>query len=111
MNTEQYLKKLKNILGEEEYNILFDKIFDEAKKKFKNSNDEQLKNIVEVNLATIMIYTIEITKCHKKSEIKENFYSYNIGPRTVLVEKCTGRFLNKFNDYIDKAIVYTKENL
>lgn len=35
----------------------------------------------------------------------------NIGPRTVLVEKCTGRFLNKFNDYIDKAIVYTKENL
>ena len=37
MNTEQYVKKLKNILGEEEYNILFDKIFDEAKKKFKNS--------------------------------------------------------------------------
>ena len=103
MNTEQYLKKLKNILGEEEYNILFDKI--------KNSNDKQLKNIVEVNLATIMIYAIEITKGHKKSEIKENFYSYNIGPRTVLVEKCTGRFLNKFNEYIDKAIVYTKENL
>ena len=73
MNTEQYLKKLKNILGEEEYNILFDKIFDEAKKKFKNSNDKQLKNIVEVNLATIMIYAIEITKGHKKSEIKENF--------------------------------------
>ena len=70
MNTEQYVKKLKNILGEEEYNILFDKIFDEAKKKFKNSNDKQLKNIVEVNLATIMIYAIEITKGHKKSEIK-----------------------------------------
>ena len=68
----------------------------------------KLQNIVEVNLATIMIYTIEITKCHKKSEIKENFYSYKIGPRTVLVEKCTGRFLNKYNDYIDKAIVYTK---
>ena len=111
MNTEQYVKKLKKILGEEEFDILFDKIFDEAKKKFKNSNDKQLKNIVEVNLATIMIYAIEITIGHKKLEIKENFYSYNIGPRTVLVEKCTGRFLNKFNEYIDKAIVYTKENL
>ncbi len=105
MNTEQYVTKLRNILSKEEFNIVFDKIFDEAKKKFKNSNDEQLKNIVEVNLATIMIYAIEIAKGHKKAEIKECFYSYNIGPRTVLVEKCTGRFLNKFNDYIDKAIV------
>ena len=52
-----------------------------------------------------MIYAIEIVKGHNKSEIKESFYSYNIGPRTVLVEKCTGRFLNKFNDYIDKTIV------
>lgn len=52
-----------------------------------------------------MIYAIEIVKGHKKTEIKESFYSYNIGPRTVLVEKYTGRFLNKFNDYIDKAII------
>ena len=43
MNTEQYVKKLKKILGEEEFDILFDKIFDEAKKRFKNSNDEHLK--------------------------------------------------------------------
>ena len=37
------VKKLRNILSKEEFNILFDKIFDEAKKRFKNSNDEQLK--------------------------------------------------------------------
>ena len=43
MNTEQYVTKLRNILSKEEFNIVFDKIFDEAKKKFKNSNDEQLK--------------------------------------------------------------------
>ena len=112
MNTEQYVKKLKNILGEEEYNILFDKIFDEAKKKFEQkSNEEQLKNIVKVNLAAIIVFAMEIIKGHSKKEIKENFYRYDVGPRMVLVEKCTGRFLNKFNDYIDKVIVYTKENL
>ena len=43
VNTEQYVTKLRNILSKEEFNIVFDKIFDEAKKKFKNSNDEQLK--------------------------------------------------------------------
>ena len=37
------VKKLRNILSKEEFNILFDKILDEAKKRFKNSNDEQLK--------------------------------------------------------------------
>ena len=48
---------------------------------------------------------MEIIKGHSKKEIKENFYRYDVGPRMVLVEKCTGRFLNKFSDYIDKAII------
>lgn len=110
MEDKKYVMFLKNILTQKEFEKLSNEIYISVNEKFKSANKEQADNIVNLNIAAIVVYANEKLKGCKMREFNTRFYSYNIGPRIFLVERAIGKFEKRFNYYIKKTTVYITNN-
>lgn len=107
---KKYIQMLKKILDENDFNTLKHEVCIMVNKKFRNVNKEQVEALINLNLAAIVVYSIEKVKGCKKRDFNTRFYNYNIGARIFLVERATGNFEKKFNYYIKIVTKYIRKN-
>ena len=97
---EDYLENLKLILGEEKYKELYDVIFKQACKRYGRIHNKKIEQIIQYNLAVILIIGIEKGRGCNDSKIPKIIRWYSIGDRSQLICDNLNDFIKQYNEYI-----------
>lgn len=106
----EYVKTIKRMLEEEKFKELSNKLYKEVNKKYRNINIKDATQIVEINLANILVIGVERARDGNKKNITKLLTWYNLGSKSQLLEKNFDIFENKYIEYINLVINKVKED-
>ncbi len=107
---EEYIETLKKLLGKEKFSQLSTELFEEVNKRYRNINIEDATQIVEFNLANILVIGIEKARGCKKENMSKIISWYDLGSRSILLQKQIGNFEKEYSEYIELIIKKVKED-
>lgn len=106
---EEYIKNIKRMLGEEKFAELSNILYAEVDKKYRKINIQDATEIVEFNLANILVIGIEKARGCKQENIEKELSWYNLGPRSFLLRKNADKFEANYSQYINLIIKKVQE--
>lgn len=107
---EEYIRTIRRILGNEKFNKLSHELYEKVDKKYRKISIDDANEIVNFNLANILVIAIEKARgCEKKDIIKVISW-YNLGPKSFLLEKQISNFEENYSEYIALIIKKVKED-
>lgn len=106
---EEYIKNIKRILGEERFAELSNKLYAEVDKRYRKIYVKDATQVVEFNLASILVIGIELARGCKIKDMEKELRWYSLGPRSFLLRKNISDFEESYSDYINLIIKKVKQ--
>ena len=97
---ENYIKTISKLLGDELFSELSDELYKQVSEKYPRINIKDATEIVELNMAVIMIIGVEKSRGCKSNKIKERVDWHNVCPKSLLIEKNINNFIERYEKYI-----------
>lgn len=98
---KNYVETINNLLGDELFSKLSDELYLTVNKKYPRINIKNATEIVEGNMAVILIIGIEKARGCEDDKLKERVNWYNACPKSLLINKSITGIYNDYEKYIN----------
>lgn len=95
-----YIIVLNKLLGNENFVKLSEELYLKVDKKYPRIDMKRATEIVEANMAVILIIGIEKKRGCIKEKIRERISWHNVCPKSLLIEKDIEKFIKIYEKYI-----------
>lgn len=97
---KNYVETINDLLGDELFSELSDELYLKVNKKYPRINIKNATEIVEGNMAVILIIGIEKARGCSDEKIKERVDWYNACPKSLLINKSIAGISKDYEKYI-----------
>lgn len=97
---KNYIEMISKLLGDELFSELSDGLYLKVNSKYPRINIKDVANIVESNMAVILIIGIEKARGCAEEKLKERITWHNVCPKSLLIEKNISNFIKDYDEYI-----------
>ena len=98
---ENYIETISELLGDELFSKLSDKLYLKVNNKYPRINIKKATEIVESNMSVILVIGIEKARGCTNDELKERVSWYNVCPKSLLIEKSIETIIKNYEEYIN----------
>jgi len=111
---KNYVETINTLLGDEIFSKLSDDLYLKVNSKYPRINIKAATEIVESNMAVILILAIEKARGCTDDKLKERVNWYNACPKSLLIEKNISNITKEYEEYINiiiKKVIEQKGNI
>lgn len=98
---KNYIEIIMDLLGNEFFAKLSNDLYLKVNKKYPRIDIKKATEIVESNMAVILIIGIELSRGCIESKLSERVNWYNVCPKSLLIERNIDDIVKKYNLYIN----------
>lgn len=109
-----YIETISDLLGDDLFSSLSNELYLKVNNKYPRINIKAATEIVESNMAVILIIGVEKKRGCTDQKLKERINWYNVCPKSLLIEKSIADIIENYKKYIDaimKKIEEQKSNI
>lgn len=107
---DEYIYVLKNILGQEKFSELSNKVLDEINKKYIRIKVPKALDIAEFNMSVMLVIGIEKARGCNKEDLRKRINWYKLGSQTLLLQKTIEKLENDYHEYVELIIKKVNED-